>query len=387
MQETSKTHDKRIQILTSRSSKPRVLIFIGGLHKGGKERRLIEMLTYFKAEDKFEFLIVLTKSEIKYQNFLKLGIKYKIIKKLWKKNDPTVIFKFFNICKKFKPDLIHTWGRMQTFYALPFSIFKKVPLVNSQITGAPANLKKWSLSGVIDKINFHFSKVILSNSKAGVESFKPPLHKAQVICNGINMDRFQHLTSVDKIKKNYRITTPYAVLMVAAFTYTKDYNLFYRVADRITKLRNDICFIGAGGYRENDFEYRRLLDLSFHNPNILFPGDIEDVESLVNACDIGVLFSTNGEGISNSIMEYMALGKPVIATNAGGMKEIVRDNESGYLVSKHSEEQIADLIIGLIDHPDKCRSFGNAGKKIIEGLFSMDKMGKAFEQVYKEALR
>ncbi|HYH16227.1 MAG TPA: glycosyltransferase [Flavisolibacter sp.] len=386
MQSVLKKYGVKVQALNTISSRLRVLIFIGSLGKGGKERRLIEMLTYFKADDRFDFLVVLTKSKIQYQSFLKLGIPYMVIKRQWKKSDPTILFKFFKICNEFKPHLIHTWGRMQSFYALPASIYNRIPLVNSQITGAPTKLNRWSLIGLIDKVNFKFSKIILSNSNAGVECFKPPLHKARVIYNGINMNRFKQLPSVEEIKKSYGITTPYVVVMVAAFTYTKDYGLFYRVADRVTKSRKDICFIGVGGYRENDFEYRRLLDLSSHNPNILFPGAVENVEALVNACDIGVLFSTNGEGISNSIMEYMALGKPVVATDAGGMKELVRDKESGYLISNHTESQIAALITELIDDPEKRRSFGIAGKKIIEDYFSISKMGKAFEKVYEEAL-
>jgi glycosyltransferase involved in cell wall biosynthesis len=85
-------------------------------------------------------------------------------------------------------------------------------------------------------------------------------------------------------------------------------------------------------------------------------------------------------------MEYMALGKPVIANDAGGMKELVRHNENGYLITKETDEEIAALIIELIDNQEKCVSFGNTGKKIIEESFSLDRMGKAFERVYKEVM-
>lgn len=386
MQSSTQKKNQSFPISTAGITKPRILIFIGSLCHGGKERRLIELLTYFKAETNFEFLVVLTKDDIHYQHFFNLCVPYKVITKTWKRNDPTVIFKLYRICKEFQPHLIHTWGRMQSFYILPAVIGQNIPLINSQITGAPVKLNKWSFSNFIDRLNFHFSKVILSNSKAGIGSYNPPVNKTKVIHNGINLNRFRNLPGVEKVKAKYGITTPYTVVMVAAFTYSKDYGLFYRVADKVTRLRDDISFIGVGGYREDESEYRRLLELSSQNPKILFTGLIKDVEALVNACTIGVLFSTNGEGISNSIMEYMALGKPVIANDAGGMRELVRHNVNGYLITKETEEEIAALIIELIDDQEKNALFGRTGKKIIEESFSLDRMGKAFERVYNEVM-
>jgi glycosyltransferase involved in cell wall biosynthesis len=278
---------------------------------------------------------------------------------------------------------------MQTFYALPAVIGQRIPLVNSQITAAPPKLNKWSMLNLIDRINFHFSKVILSNSKAGIESYKPPKRKIKVIYNGINMARFENLPDINHVKSKYGICTPYAVVMVASFTYNKDYSLFFSIAEKVTKVRDDITFIGVGGYDKDDAEYRRFLKLSCGNKRIFFPGKISDVEALVNVCNIGILFSNklvHGEGISNSIMEYMSLAKPVLANDAGGTKEIVHHNKNGYLIVNQNEEEIIALIIGLINDQEKCKSFGKVGKRIIEESFSLGRMGKAFEQVYEEVL-
>ncbi|SHF39252.1 glycosyltransferase family 4 protein [Flavisolibacter ginsengisoli] len=369
-----------------KNTKIRVLIFIGSLRSGGKERRLIELLTYFKKKTDFEFLVVLTKDEIQYQSFYTLDIPYLVLKKKWKKKDPTVFFQFYKVCKHFKPHLIHTWGRMQSFYTLPTVVWQKIPLVNSQITGAPTKRPKWFRLNLIDKLNFYFSRIVLSNSKAGMESFNPPANKSKVIYNGINMNRFNNLPDVEQVKAKYNIHTPFAVLMAASFTPYKDYDLFLRVANHVTKLRNDITFIGAGGYEKSDAEYKRMLRLSAQNPRILIRERIDDVEALVNACTIGVLFSVNGEGISNSIIEYMSLSKPVIATAAGGTKEIIRNNENGYLIINQTEEEISDLIIGLINNREKYEAFGKLSKRIVEESFSLESMGKAFERVYEDAL-
>jgi glycosyltransferase involved in cell wall biosynthesis len=203
------------------------------------------------------------------------------------------------------------------------------------------------------------------------------------------MDRFSNLPGTQSIKIKYGISTPYTIVMAASFTNNKDYDTFYKVAKTITSKREDVTFIGVGGYGKNDATYRQLLQLTAGTKRILFPGRITDVEALVNACDVGVLFSNkkvHGEGISNSILEYMCLAKPVLANDAGGTNEIVRNNENGYLVTDQSPEEISQLLLNLLDNKEKCKSFGMQSRKIAEQVFSLEKMGEAFEEVYMELL-
>ena len=109
-------------------------------------------------------MLVLTKDIIHYPYFYKLDIPYKTIQK-----NVTVFIKFYQVCKQFLPHLIHTWGSMQSFYSLPAVIGQKIPLINSQISSAPPKSKRWSVTQLINWINFRFSKVILSNSQAGID--------------------------------------------------------------------------------------------------------------------------------------------------------------------------------------------------------------------------
>ena len=369
------------------TNKTKILFFIGSLRSGGKERRLIELITYLKAQGEFDLMVVVTKDKVHYPDFFKLNIPYQVIKKKGKKADVLVFSELYKVCKKFNPHFIHSWGRMQSFYALPSVLSLRIPLINSQITAAPPTIKKLSVNNIIDRINFYFSKVILSNSHAGILSYAPPAKKARVIYNGINMSRFSHLPCACQVKAKYGITTPYAVVMAASFTANKDYDLFLKIAKKINALRNDITFIGVGGYDHDDSQYKRMVSFSKENTNIIFPGRISDVEALVNACNLGVLFSNksvHGEGISNAVMEYMTLAKPVIANDAGGTKEIVHHNKNGYLLVNESEDEIVTKILELIDNPEKAKAFGLESKRIIEEKFTLDKMGKAFEKVYAE---
>ncbi|OQP57733.1 group 1 glycosyl transferase [Niastella vici] len=367
----------------------RILFFIGSFKGGGKERRLIELLSYLSGKDRYELLVVVTDPIVDYPAFYNLNLTCRIIKKKWQKNDLTVFYQFYKICRQFKPHLIHTWGRMQTFYALPAVIGQGIRLVNGQITSAPPHAARWSLKKLIDCINFNFSTVILSNSRAGIEAYRPPFAKMKIIYNGISFQRFEHLPPLERVRLKYGITTPFAVVMVATFSANKDYKLFFSIAEKITKQRNDITFIAVGDSCKDPDACARYQELTRCNPLIKMTGRIYDVEAVVNCCTVGVLFSNtavHGEGISNAIIEYMSLGLPVIANDAGGTKEIVQHNVNGYLVTRQSQTEISGMILSLIDNPEKCTAFGKAGRKIIEATFSIDRMGKAFEQTYDEIL-
>ena len=367
----------------------RILFFIGSFKGGGKERRLLELLSYLSGKDNYEIMVVVTDPIIDFPAFHELKVLYKVIPKIWKRNDLTVFYKFYRICRQFKPHLVHTWGRIQSFYALPAVIGHSIPLVNGQITSAPPHAKKWSLNKILDRINFKFSTVILSNSRAGIEAYKPPLSKIKIIYNGISLSRFENLPAPEQVRSKYGITTPYAVVMVATFSGNKDYKTFFSIAEKITRTRNDITFIAVGDDAQGYDLCKPFQELMNKNPRIVFTGRITDVEAVVNSCTVGVLFSNiskHGEGISNSIMEYMSLSMPVMANDAGGTKEIVQHNVNGYLVTHQTENEIAALITELIDNPDKCRAFGKAGRKLIEDDFLIEKMGKAFEQTYETVI-
>ncbi|WP_186756786.1 glycosyltransferase [Echinicola salinicaeni] len=366
----------------------RILFYIGSLLAGGKERRLLELLKYLKANSQIEIMLVLTVDKIHYIDFLNLGVPIKILDENNKGFKPQIISRFYRLCKDFQPDIIHTWGAKQTLYTLPAVFGLNIPLINSQIASAPPKIHKTSIDYWINKINFQFSNLILSNSIAGIEAYEPPKNKSKVIYNGLSFSRFKNLPDKESIKAKYQVNTPYLVVMSASFSPNKDHKLFLEVAKKVTALREDISFLGIGAHDHPDNPiFAEIMEKSKAYPRINYPGRINEVEALVNACDLGLMFSNtsvHGEGISNSIMEYMALAKPVIANDAGGTKELVFNNQNGYLITNETVDQIVTKVIELIDNKEKSRGFGKKGKQIIKESFTIEKMGKGFMKVYKE---
>ncbi len=230
------------------------------------------------------------------------------------------------------------------------------------------------------KLTFPFADAIVANSKAGIKAYSAPKGKSHVIYNGFNFKRISRLIPKEIIRNQLNISTKYIIGMVATFSDFKDYPTYFSAAKLLLNKRNDITFL-AIGKNTDSVSSKKLIDNIFASHFRLL-GEKSDVESFINAMDICIL-STFTEGISNSILEYMALEKPVIATSGGGTCEILEDNVTGFLVSKSNPIEIADKVEFFLNDPELMSEMGNNGKERILKVFSIDKMASEFISVYK----
>jgi glycosyltransferase involved in cell wall biosynthesis len=362
----------------------KILFFIESLGSGGKERRLLELVHFLEHHSDHEMLLVLTEENIHYGYVHELQIGIKILKRRGLKKDPRLFVEFYKLCNEFKPDVIHTWGSMLAFYALPALIIKKIPHINSHIADAPPVINKIDFHYFITYLGFRFSTFILSNTYAGLKAYNLSGSTCRVIYNGISLERFSGLPEKKSIRIKYNIRTTFAVIMVASFSLSKNYGKFLDIAEFLLPIRNDITFLSVGGPLGSSTEYDKIKERAGNMNNVMMCGKIDEVESLVNACDIGVLFSFS-EGLSNSIIEYMACGKPVIASDTGGTKEIITNNLTGFLITDETTEEIAGLVTDLLDNEEKRKTIGESARLHIEKNFTVDRMGSDFGRIYSEA--
>ena len=121
-----------------------------------------------------------------------------------------------------------------------------------------------------------------------------------------------------------------------------------------------------------------------------FLGRQKDVQRYVRIFDIAVL-STNArvhaEGMSNAIMEYMAMEKPVIATDSGGNRELVNDGRTGYLVPPFSSCDMVDKMMKLLDNKELRLSMGQQGKRKVIEEFSTEKMVGQYFELYQSLIK
>lgn len=363
----------------------RILFFIDGLIAGGRERRLVELMKGIKTNPGVEFELVVMNDEIHYKQVFELGIKIHYLIRTTKK-DVSAFFKFYRICKAYRPDIIHCWDSMTAIYAIPASRLLHIKLINGMVSDAPARFSNGFR--IRTKIAFFFSSIIVGNSKAGLKAYKASQKKSLHIYNGFDFKRIKQIQEPGVVRAKFKINSQVVVLMVGAFGDRKDYDTFIEAAKLVCKRKKEVEFIAVGDGKNLDRISEKIgVDA---NGRIKLLGRQSDVESIINVSDICVLttnITVHGEGISNSILEYMAMGKPVIASLGGGTNEIVEDSKTGFLINPFDPKELAEKIEIFMDDPGLRNKFGQAGKERVCTKFSIDHMISEYISLYKNGLK
>ncbi|SDD92572.1 Glycosyltransferase involved in cell wall bisynthesis [Pricia antarctica] len=361
----------------------KILLLIDSLVSGGMERRMVELVKGFREYPHIQLRVVVFSDKIHYKEIFDLDVTVTILKRVPKQN-PMIFYKLYKLCKQWQPDLIHSWGTMSAIIAVPTSVFLGVKLINGFVVNALDNMKFFDENLLRARLTFPFSKVVVGNSMAGLKAYNVSEKKGICIYNGFNNERIAALEDKSLIKKKFNIQTKKIVGMVARFTDSKDYETFIKAGLIVLNQEKNITLV-AIGHGENLAKCKEMVPSNFVD-NFVFTGEQKDVESIVNTFDIGVLATNtkiHGEGISNAILEYMALGKPVIATTGGGTNEIVDHGKTGFLIPEESPEVLANRLIYLLNNTDEAIQMGIVGKQRIKAMFSIEKMTSAYYDLYQ----
>lgn len=365
----------------------KLLHIIDCLQLGGKERQLVELVKGLSTSKNVKVLVVVLCKNNYYEGLDNLDIEVLSLNRKIK-NDPFIFIKIFRIFRSFKPQIVHSWNVMCSFYVLPACKILNIPFVNGVIRDAPLMLKKHNKGWLLRKFTFPFSDIILANSKAGLKAYDINKKKGLYIHNGFDDNRVLKLTDPDKMRIKFSIRSEFIVGMVARFHEHKDFITFILASQSILKQRDDITFlaIGAGPTLK---ACEAMLD-DHERINIRFLGDQKNVESWINMLDVGVLTTNSdvhGEGISNTIMEYMSCSKPTIATAGGGTPEIVVNSKTGLLIKPGDILGLSEKILYLIDNKDIAKKMGNLSRERLTTEFSLKKMTDLHLELYQKIKR
>ena len=361
----------------------KVLFFIDSLTSGGKERRLIEIMKGLKSKTTIEFELVQMSKITHYKEIYDMGVKiHYVVRKV--KKDISVFKTFYKICKDFKPDFVHCWDTMTPIYLAPICKLLGIKLINGMITDAIVRQNLLETNWRRGQIIFPFCDLVIGNSMAGLAAYRAPRSKSICIYNGFDFKRLDKMAPPDTVRNKFNIKAKHVVLMVGAFRLRKDYDTYVEAAMAICAERDDVEFLAVG---EGENLERISKKVEAFSDKIKLVGAQQDVESIINISDICVLCSNSaehGEGISNSILEYMALAKPVIASISGGTQEIVDDNKTGYIINPGSPQELIEKLKLLLDNSELRKKMGAAGLERIKKDFEINIMIDKYISVYKE---
>ena len=364
----------------------RITFFIDTLRVGGKERQLVELIKGLSGLKGIVCEVILTDRDVFYTDLFDIDVKVHFIKSRFPK-DPMVIKALYDICSLSRPDIIHAWGYPMVLYAWPVARLIGAKIINGAIRNA-APIRPFSELWWYLRLTIPISDMVIANSQAGLRLCgNSKSDKFRCIPNGVNLEDLVETPS-GNVLNELQIGNSKVVGMVANFADRKDYETPIRAVLELLHRGMDIVFIAVGdGMNLNE---AKSLVSDEYKKRFFFLGRQKDVQRYVEIFDIGVL-STNtkvhAEGISNSIMEYMVMEKPVIATDSGGNRELVKDGSTGYLVPSFSSSDMVDKMAKLLNNKELRLSMGEQGKRRVMEEFSTEKMIGQYFELYQSLIK
>jgi len=231
---------------------------------------------------------------------------------------------------------------------------------------------------IMSPIYKHFSFYI-ANSFSVKEVFKKAYNldgnKMIIIPNGIDFEKYSPKNRVKKID----LSTIKIGIVANYNRKVKRVDVFLRAAEIISQHLNNAVFTLAGEGEHRSDLVQLTKELRIEN-NVKLLGKVEDIPGLLSSIDIGVN-SSDSEGFSNSILEFMASGVPVVATDVGGNREIIQDGYNGFLIPPGDYSALASKVILLATNKNIYNNIQECALKTILKYSLNECIGK-YENLY-----
>ena len=255
-----------------------------------------------------------------------------------------------------------------------------VPVVLSALhsTGWPDGVGR--LNRMLTPITDGFIAVADSHGAHLIHNERFPDDKVFVIPNGVDTNRFAPIPDLAAVRHELAVgPADPVVTIVAALRPEKNHELFLRVAQQVSQQFRSAKFlvIGDGPRRESLEGLARELDIA---SSVKFLGSRSDVPRLLSASDVFALTSHN-EANPVSILEAMSVGRPVVSTNVGSIREVVADGHNGFLVPAGNGEQLTTRVVSLLEDPLRCQEMGAAARETVVAGWSIDNMVRNYEHL------
>jgi glycosyltransferase involved in cell wall biosynthesis len=374
--------------------KLRILQLIDSFDQGGSEQQALELTRQLHDCGRYEVFLASLKADGVLRSTvadLKLGdVPAYPLQNFYDRNAITQLRRFVQHLRSWRIDLLHTHDFYTNIFGMTAGRLAgvKVRIASRRETNGLRSIGQQQ----VQRLAYSLADQIIANS----ESVKQKLleegineERITVVHNGLNLERFTPPPDVSHEVALRSLGVPGIsdsftsfVTIVANMRHdVKDYPMFLRAAQRVSKAVPKVGFLlaGEGELQESLKQLAAELELE---GNTFFLGHCENIAQLLSVSDVCVL-SSKAEGFSNSILEYMAAGRPVVATSVGGAKEAISENETGYTVLSGNGVLMAERIISLLRDPAKARLMGKQGRRVVEERFSSAALLRNTEALYE----
>jgi glycosyltransferase involved in cell wall biosynthesis len=374
--------------------KPNVLIFVGSFDQGGSERQAVQLTRLLHEAGRYRVRLAclspggVLRGEAER---LDLGeIPSFPLTSFYDRNMLAQLRRCAGFLRAHAIDVVQTFDFYTNIFGLTAAALARVPVriaARRETAGTKTPAQAWT-----ERRAYQLAQTVVANSEAVRQELIAagvPARKVVTIYNGMDTERIAPRLTRAEALRLFNLPADGArrfVTIVANMRHAeKDQAMFLRAARRVRAVVPDAAFVlaGEGELLEQTRAYAAELGLQ---ADAFFIGRCAQVAELLNISDVCVLSSRGVEGFSNSITEYMAAARPVVATDIGGAREAIVGGETGYVVAPGDDAALAERIIGLLKDPARARAMGARGREVVAEKFSCAAQLKSTQDLYDRLL-
>ncbi len=366
-------------------SAKRILQIIPSLDRAGAEKQLALLVQGLPRNEFDVHVCALTCGGSLCAELEQANIPVHIIGKRWK-IDPITAWKLHRLLHHLRPDLVHTWMFIGNSYGRALAVFSGAERVvaSEQCDGYWKG--KYELA--VDRFLTRWTDRIIVNSK-GVYDFYAArgidTAKIELIANGLPEYAPSRLTRRELLSDLSLPPDSKVVAVIGRLCPRKRIRDAIWAGELLKVVRDDvhILIIGDGPQR---YQLERFCENIEIRDRVHFLGHRNDVDQIISHLDV-VWLASSHEGFPNSIMESMAAGVPVVATDIPGNRDLVIHNTTGYLFPVGDRAALASWTNHLLDNPEKSRDMGKAGCAALKNQYPVDTLVHRHAAVYRQLLQ
>jgi glycosyltransferase involved in cell wall biosynthesis len=373
-----------------------VLQLIDSFHQGGSERQAVQLTRLLCESGRFQTRLASLSADgvLRAQvEKLDLGeIPAFPLTSFYDRNAFIQIRRLSSFLTHSRIQILHTHDFYTNVFGMIAGSLSRVPVRIASLRETAG--MRTRAQTTVQQIAFKRAHHIIANSEAGrgkliEQGIKDS--RISVIYNGLDAGRL--ITTATRAESFSMLGLPPEeahsrakfVTIVANMRHdVKDYPMFLRAARRVKAEIPKAAFLLAGEGQLTEPLRALAAELGLQKC-AFFLGRCERIAELLSVSDVCIL-SSKAEGFSNSILEYMAAARPVVATDVGGTREIVVEGQTGYLVASGDDRRMAERTISLLKQPERARAIGELGKQLVEEKFSCEAQLRKTEQLYERLL-
>jgi L-malate glycosyltransferase len=375
--------------------KRNVLQLTNSFHQGGSERQMVELTRLLHESGRYNAHVAcLDGGGSLREEVERLGI-YEIAEyPLTSFYDLNAVKQLRRLARRLREreiEIIHTYDFYTNVFGMAAAALARVPVriasrrcLEGVYTAAQVRTELYA---------YGLAHAVIANSGAVREQLLREgvrAEKVVTIHNGMNTSRIGPRPDLRREEALAMFNLPpsperrFVTIIANLKSEVKDHRTFLRAAARVRAAMPEAAFIlaGEGGLTQPLRDLAAQLGLAH---DVFFTGRCGRVSELLSISDVCVL-SSKAEGFSNSIIEYMAAARPVVATEVGGAREAIREGETGYLVKPGDDEMMAERIVSLLADPDRARRMGERGLQVVNENFSCEALLERTHELYQRLL-